>query len=139
MRLTVRSAFVAMSILASVSAAGAQSDPSLRTPPPAMGQNAPPPPVFASPPPVTVKDGFTYAVLGDISLVRPVTQLALPEFDKVLQIVRNADFALANQEGTAFHTATKRFAVNEVGAMAPSDSGAAWDIKNMGVRMVTVA
>jgi poly-gamma-glutamate synthesis protein (capsule biosynthesis protein) len=104
-----------------------------------MGPNAPPPPVFASPPPVTVKDGFTYAVLGDIALVRPVTQLGLPELDKVLQIVRNADFALGNQEGTAFHTATKRFAVNETGAMFPSDSSAAWDIKNMGVRMVTVA
>jgi poly-gamma-glutamate synthesis protein (capsule biosynthesis protein) len=88
---------------------------------------------------VTVKDGFVYAVLGDISLVRPVTQLGLPEFEKVLQIVKNADFALANEEGTAFHTATKRFAVNEIGAMAPSDSSAAWDIKNMGVRMVTVA
>jgi poly-gamma-glutamate synthesis protein (capsule biosynthesis protein) len=104
-----------------------------------MGPNAPPPPVFASPPQVTVKDGVTYAVLGDIALVRPVTQLGLPELDKVLQIVRNADFALGNQEGTAFHTATKRFAVNETGAMFPSDSSAAWDIKNMGVRMVTVA
>ena len=30
--------------------------------------------VFPSPPPVTVKDGFTYAVLGDISQVHPVTQ-----------------------------------------------------------------
>jgi poly-gamma-glutamate synthesis protein (capsule biosynthesis protein) len=139
MRFRIRFAFVAMSMLASVNAAAAQSDPSLRTPPPATGQNALPPPVFASPPPVTVKDGFTYAVLGDISLVRPVTQLGLPDFEKVLQVVRNADFALANQEGTAFHTATKRFAVNEIGAMAPSDSSAAWDIKNMGVRMVTVA
>jgi poly-gamma-glutamate capsule biosynthesis protein CapA/YwtB (metallophosphatase superfamily) len=139
MRFTVRSALVAMSILASTTGASAQSDPSLRTPPPATGQNAAPPPVFASPPPVTVKDGFTYAVLGDISLVRPVTQLGLPDFEKVLGVVKNSDFALANQEGTAFHTATKKFAVNEVGAMAPSDSSAAWDIKNMGVRMVTVA
>src|SRR5690349_993064 len=86
MRFTISSVFVAMGLLASTSAAGAQSDPSLRTPPPATGQNAPPPPVFASPPPVTVKDGFVYAVLGDISLVRPVTQLGLPEFEKVLRI-----------------------------------------------------
>src|SRR5689334_21435352 len=137
-RISARSASVAM-ILASVSVAGAQSDPSLRTPPPATGQNAGPAPVFASPPPVTVKDGFTYAVLGDISLVRPVTQLGLPDFDKVLQVVRSSDFALANMEGTAFNTATKKYAVNETGAMFPSDSLAPWDIKNMGVRMVTVA
>jgi len=128
-----------MSVLASISVAEAQSDPSLRTPPPATGPNAGPLPVFASPPPVTVKDGFTYAVLGDISLVRPVTQLALPDFEKVLAVVRSADFALANMEGTAFNTATKKYAVNELGAMFPTDSSAPWDIKNMGVRMVTVA
>jgi poly-gamma-glutamate synthesis protein (capsule biosynthesis protein) len=88
---------------------------------------------------VTVKDGFTYAVLGDISLVRPVTKIGLPDFDKVLQVVKNADFSLANMEGTAFNTATQKFAVNETGAMFPTDSSAPWDIKNMGVRMVTVA
>ena len=104
-----------------------------------MGQNAGPPPVFASPPPVTVRDGFTYAVLGDISEVRPVTNRGLADFDKVLQVVKSADFSLANMEGTAFNPATKKFAVNETGAMFPTDSSAPWDIKKMGVRMVTVA
>ena len=37
-----------------------------------------------TPPPATVKDGFVYAVLGDIAQVGPVTQLKLPEFEKVL-------------------------------------------------------
>ena len=53
----------------------------------------------------------------------------------MLRIVRGADFALANQEGAAFAGAAKRFAVNETGAMFPSDTMAPWDIKNMGVRM----
>jgi poly-gamma-glutamate synthesis protein (capsule biosynthesis protein) len=95
--------------------------------------------VFASPPPATVKDGFVYAVLGDISQVGAVTRLSLPEFEKVLSIVRGADFSLANQEGVAFFEPSKRFAVNETGAMFPSDTTAPWDIKNMGVKMVTVA
>ena len=130
---------MAVSILLIGRVLAAQSDPSLRTPAPVMGQNAPPAPVFASPPPVGVKDGFTYAVLGDISLVKPVTKRGLADFDKVLQIVKNADFSLANMEGTAFNTATRKFAVNETGAMFPTDSSAPWDIKDMGVRMVTVA
>jgi poly-gamma-glutamate synthesis protein (capsule biosynthesis protein) len=115
----------------------AQSDPALRTQPP-TAQTAASSLVFASPPPVTVKDGFTYAVLGDLAQVGPVTQLALPDFEKVLRIVRGADFSLANQEGVAFHVATKQFPVNDVGAMFPSDSSAPFDIKNMGVRMLSV-
>src|SRR5262249_22517551 len=38
-----------------------------------------------------------------------------------------------------FSGASKRFAVNETGAMFPMDSTGPWDIRNMGVRMVTVA
>jgi len=86
-----------------------------------------------------VKDGFTYAVLGDIAQVGPVSQLPLPGFEKVLRIVRGADFALANQEGTAFDVASKRFAVNELGALYPSDTTVPWDIKSMGVRMLSAA
>ena len=118
--------------------AEAQSDPALRSPPP-TAQTTAASLVFPSPPPVTVKDGFTYAVLGDIAQVGPVTQLGLPEFDNVLKIVRDADFSLANQEGVAFFGPSKRFAVNETGAMFPSDTSAAADMKNMGVRMVSAA
>ncbi|HEY4302926.1 MAG TPA: CapA family protein [Gemmatimonadaceae bacterium] len=110
----------------------------MRTAPPS-GQTTVQSLVFQAPPKATVKDGFTYAVLGDISQVKPVADLGLPEFESVLTIVRDADFALANQEGPAFHTATKRFAVNETGAMFPEDTTAPWDIKKMGVDMVTVA
>lgn len=138
MRVTPSIALVAAFALSAPDAA-AQSDPALRTPPPATGANAQPAPVFASPPPVTVKDGFVYAVLGDIAQVGPVTRLQLPEFEKILRIVRGADFSLANQEGVAFFGTGNRFPVNETGAMFPSDSSAPWDIKNMGVKMVSVA
>src|SRR6185369_17685486 len=114
MRLASRAAAVALIALGIGRAATAQSDPALRTPPPTQ-QTTAASLVFASPPPATVKDRFTYAVLGDIAQVGPVTQLQLPEFEKVLRIVRGADFALANQEGTAFDVTSKRFPVNDVG------------------------
>jgi len=139
MRVTSSIALLFSGLALSAGAAAAQSDPALRTPPPATGANAQPAPVFASPPPASVKDGFVYAVLGDIAQVGPVTRLQLPEFEKVLSVVRGADFALANQEGVAFFGTGNRFPVNETGAMFPSDSGAPWDIKNMGVKMVSVA
>ena len=139
MRSTIRAASLATVFLAVGQAASGKSDPALRNPPPAGGQPNPASLVFPSPPPATVKDGFTYAVLGDIAQVGPVTQLPLPEFEKVLRIVRSADFALGNQEGSAFNNAVKRFAVNDQGAMFPSDTSAARDIRNMGVRMLSVA
>src|SRR5439155_11795439 len=138
---SVRAATLAVSCLALTRVVGAQSDPALRNPPPAGGaaQATAASLIFPSPPPATVKDGFTYAVLGDIAQVGPVTQLPLPEFERVLRIVRGADFALANQEGTAFDVASKRFAVNELGALYPSDTTVPWDIKSMGVRMLSAA
>jgi poly-gamma-glutamate synthesis protein (capsule biosynthesis protein) len=142
MWIAIRAAALVVMAAASTSSAVAQSDPALRTPPPAGGRGGEPTAaslVFPTPPPATVKDGFVYAVLGDIAQVGPVTQLPLPEFEKVLRIVRGADFSLANQEGTAFDVAAKKFAVNEVGALFPSDTTAVWDIKNMGVRMLSAA
>jgi poly-gamma-glutamate synthesis protein (capsule biosynthesis protein) len=124
--------------IASAQVAGAQSTPPLRSPSPTQ-QTSIAALTFSTPPRAGVADGFVYAVLGDISQVRPVTGLGLPEFDEVLKVVRGADFVLANQEGPAFHTATKPFAVNETGAMFPQDTTAPWDIRNMGVHMVTVA
>jgi poly-gamma-glutamate capsule biosynthesis protein CapA/YwtB (metallophosphatase superfamily) len=124
--------------LTSAHAIGAQSDPALRTPPP-TAQMTPASLSYPSPPPATVKDGFVYAVLGDISQVRPVTGLGIKEFDDVLRVVKAADFVMANQEGPAFHVGSKKFAVNETGAMMPSDTTAAWDIKNMGVHMLSMA
>jgi len=136
---TTRAASLAIAAIALTRQIGAQSAPSLRAQSAPNAQTDPASLVFPTPPPATVKDGFTYAVLGDIAQVGPVTGLNLPEFDNVLRIVRNADFALANQEGAAFAGASKRFAVNETGAMFPSDTSAPWDIKNMGVRMLSVA
>ncbi len=138
MKLAVRTASVAVLSIALARAVGAQSDPALRSPPP-TAQTTAASLVFASPPRATVKDGFVYAVLGDISQVRPVTGLGVRAFDDVLRIVRGADFVLANQEGPAFNVQTKRFAVNETGAMLPSDTTAPWDIKNMGVHILTMA
>src|ERR1043166_539688 len=136
MHFTVRA--TALVVISTAATADAQSDPALRTQPQPVQANAGSL-VLPTPPPATVKDGFTYAVLGDISQVGPVTQLPLPEFEKVLRIVKAADFALANQEGTAFDVTSKRFAVNDQGALYPSDTTVPWDIKNMGVRMLSAA
>ena len=66
-----------------------------------------------------------------------MTQLNLPDFDNVLRIVRGADFASPTRRA-AFAGAAKRFAVNDRRDV-PVDTMAPWDIKNMGVRMLTVA
>jgi poly-gamma-glutamate capsule biosynthesis protein CapA/YwtB (metallophosphatase superfamily) len=142
MLVTVRRTHLAMPFaivsIALTRAVGAQSDPALRAQAP-TAQTSAASLVFAAPPRATVKDGFVYAVLGDISQLGPVTGRGLAEFNKVLAVVRGADFSLANQEGTAFFGPATRFPVNETGAMFPSDSGAGQDIKNMGVRMLSVA
>lgn len=138
MNLAVRAGALSVVSIALPQAIGAQSDPALRTPPP-TAQTTVESLMFATPPKATVKDGFVYAVLGDISQVRPVTGLGVKEFDEVLRVVRGADFVLANQEGPAFHVQTKKFGVNEAGAMLPSDTTAPYDIKNMGVHMLSQA
>lgn len=138
MQFPVRVTALGVLMMASARAVDAQSDPALRTPPPTP-QTTAASFVFPSPPRATVKDGFVYALLGDISQTRPVTGLGVPELDSVLRVVRGADFVLANQEGPSFDVQTKKFAVNETGAMFPMDTTAAWDMKNMGVHMVTVA
>lgn len=138
MNLAVRAASLAAISIAASHTLGAQSDPALRSPPP-TAQTTTASLVYPSPPRATVKDGFVYALLGDISQVRPVTGLGVKSLDEVLGIVRRADFVLANQEGPAFNVQTKRFAVNETGAMMVSDTTAPWDIKNMGVHMLTMA
>lgn len=138
MKPAVRAATLSMLAIAGAQTARALSDPALRSPPP-TAQTTKESLVFPTPPRVTVQDGFVYAVLGDISQVRPVTGLGVPALDEVLRVVRGADFALANQEGPAFNVQTRKFAVNETGAMLPSDTTAPWDIRNMGVRMLSMA
>ena len=149
MLLTIRAASLGVICLALTQTAGAQSDPSLRAQPQEGrsgggggggrqgGPNSLAAFFFPSPPPATVKDGFTYALLGDISQVGPVAQPPAAPFEKVLQIVRRADFVLANQEGTAFDY--KSMPWIQGSGMFPMDSGAPRDIKAMGVQMVTVA
>ncbi|HVT38656.1 MAG TPA: hypothetical protein VHE78_06420, partial [Gemmatimonadaceae bacterium] len=80
LHLAAGAASLAVISIACARAASAQSDPALRSPAP-TAQTTIASLVFPSPPPATVKDGFVYAVLGDISQVRPVTGLALPEFE----------------------------------------------------------
>ena len=138
MLVPVRAARLAIISIALARVAGAQSDPAVRAPAP-TAQTPATSLVFAAPAKATVKDGFVYAVLGDISQVKPVTGLGVASLDAVLKVVKSADFALANQEGPAFDVQTRKFAVNETGAMFPQDTTAPWDIKNMGVHMVTVA
>lgn len=137
-----RAAALAVVFLALGRPAGAQSEPSLRAQPqqagaPGVGQSAPAAFFFDSPPQATVKDGFTFAPLGDISQVGPVTQLAVAPAERVFEFVRRMDFALANQEGTSFDIRSNPWI--EGRGMFPMDSAASWDMKNMGVDMVTLA
>src|SRR4029079_6055140 len=71
MCLTMRAASLAIVSIALTRPAVAQSDPALRAPAP-TAQTDRAALVFAAPPPATVKDGFTYAVMGDIAQVGPV-------------------------------------------------------------------
>src|SRR5690349_10450783 len=69
--------------------------------------------LLPAPVPATVKDGFTLVTLGDLLYWRPVRAQVDSGMEQALRIVRAADFATANHEGTFFDLRAKRIAPRE--------------------------
>ncbi|HEY8176118.1 MAG TPA: CapA family protein [Gemmatimonadaceae bacterium] len=94
--------------------------------------------LLPAPVPATVRDGFRLVTLGDLLYWRPVRQQIDSGMEAALRIVRSADFATANLEGTFFDLRTKRISPQGGGLMAGAPE-LAEDIKNLGVRLVSKA
>jgi poly-gamma-glutamate capsule biosynthesis protein CapA/YwtB (metallophosphatase superfamily) len=95
--------------------------------------------LLPAPVPATVKDGFRLVTLGDLLYWRPVRAQIDSGMDAALRIVRDADFATANLEGTFFDLRTKRIAPREGGILMVGAPNLADDIKHLGVRLVSKA
>jgi poly-gamma-glutamate capsule biosynthesis protein CapA/YwtB (metallophosphatase superfamily) len=81
-----------------------------------------------------IKEPFTFAGVGDIIIRHPIGQLQDPNFQGLVQHVRDADVAFANMEGTLLDFDTFP---NPIGGGAPK--GALADIKSMGIRIMGTA
>jgi poly-gamma-glutamate capsule biosynthesis protein CapA/YwtB (metallophosphatase superfamily) len=81
-----------------------------------------------------IKEPFTFAGVGDIIIRHPMAQLADPNFQNLVQHLRDADVAFANMEGTLLDF--DNFP-NPIGGGAPK--GALLDIKAMGIRVMSTA
>ena len=95
--------------------------------------------LLPAPVPATVKDGFRLVTLGDLLYWRPVRAQIDSGMEAALRIVRDADFATANLEGTFFDLRTKRIPPREGGILMVGAPELAEDIKNLGVRLVSKA
>src|SRR5580704_7331130 len=97
--------------------------------------------LLPAPLPATVRDGFTLVTLGDLLYWRPVRAQIDSAMDGALRLVREADFATANHEGTFFDLHTKRIPPSGApgGALMVGSPDLAYDIKNLGVRLVSKA
>src|SRR5215831_2364634 len=62
----------------------------------------------ASPKPVSTAGEFTVTSVGDVICARPVAANTGPELQKLFDVVRAADVAIGNQEGTFFDSKTFR-------------------------------
>jgi poly-gamma-glutamate capsule biosynthesis protein CapA/YwtB (metallophosphatase superfamily) len=92
--------------------------------------------------PLPIKDGFVFAVGGDLlGPYHPVTQLNDPGFAQLVRILRSADAGFANQEGSIFDLATfPGYMAAENGGGTPLSSRAvARDLRAMGITMVSKA
>ena len=94
--------------------------------------------LLPAPVPAAVKDGFRLVTLGDLLYWRPVKPQIDSGMESALRLVRGADFATANLEGTFFDLRNKRIAPTGGGLMAGAPD-LADDIKNLGVRLVSRA
>jgi len=94
--------------------------------------------LLPAPVPATVKDGFTLVTLGDLLYWRPVRAQIDSGMEQALRLVRAADFATANHEGTFFDLHSKRIAPRD-GSLMAGPPEMAQDIKNLGVRLVSKA
>ena len=95
--------------------------------------------LLPQPLPATVKDGFRLVTLGDLLYWRPVRAQIDSGMDAALRIVRDADFATANLEGTFFDIRTNHIPPHENGILMPGSPDLGEDIKNLGVRLVSKA
>jgi poly-gamma-glutamate synthesis protein (capsule biosynthesis protein) len=95
--------------------------------------------LLPAPVPAPVKDGVRLVTLGDLLYWRPVRAQIDSGMEAALRIVRDADFATANLEGTFFDLRTKRIAPREGGILMAGAPDLAEDIKNLGVRLVSKA
>jgi poly-gamma-glutamate capsule biosynthesis protein CapA/YwtB (metallophosphatase superfamily) len=81
-----------------------------------------------------IKEPFTFAGVGDIIIRHPIAQLADPNFQGLVQHLRDADISFANMEGTLLDF--DNFP-NPIGGGAPKAALA--DIKAMGIRIMSTA
>ena len=81
-----------------------------------------------------IKEPFTFAGVGDIIIRHPIAQLADPNFQRLIQHLRDADISFANMEGTLLDF--DNFP-NPIGGGAPKAALA--DIKAMGIRIMSTA
>ena len=95
--------------------------------------------LLPAPVPATVKDGFRLVTLGDLLYWRPVRSQIDSAMEGALRLVRDADFATANHEGTFFDLRTKRIPPRESSVLMAGPPEMAADIKNLGVRFVSKA
>jgi len=95
--------------------------------------------LLPAPVPATVKDGFTLVTLGDLLYWRPVRQQIDSAMDQALRLVRSADLATANHEGTFFDLRSKRIPPSGGGILMAGPPELVNDIKNLGVRLVSKA
>jgi poly-gamma-glutamate capsule biosynthesis protein CapA/YwtB (metallophosphatase superfamily) len=97
--------------------------------------------LLPAPLPATVKDGFKLVTLGDLLYWRPVRSQIDSAMESALRLVRDADFATANHEGTFFDIHTKRIPPSGAsgGALMVGSPDLAQDIKNLGVGFVSKA
>jgi poly-gamma-glutamate capsule biosynthesis protein CapA/YwtB (metallophosphatase superfamily) len=96
----------------------------------------------ATPLPTTVKDGFSFASVGDlIGPGRPFGGLKDPELERVAAIIRAADAASGNNEGAIFDLSTfKGYPSAQNGGGNPlSPSAVAHDLKAMGFDFLSKA
>lgn len=89
----------------------------------------------------TIASGFTVAAVGDLIIARPESTDTNPEFQAQMRILRDADVAFGNFEGTAID-------IRHFGGSPQAESGGAWlvaapsvpaDLKKMGFSMMNRA
>jgi poly-gamma-glutamate synthesis protein (capsule biosynthesis protein) len=90
------------------------------------------------PRPASVKGRFTIISVGDLLYTAPQNGNGDPDMQKVLEIVRSGDVAIANQEGMAFDL--KTFTGSAFGpGQVYGEPGLARDYRAMGIDMVSTA
>ena len=89
----------------------------------------------------SIANGFTLAAVGDLILNQPESRLQSPRFQAALRILRHADAAFGNFEGSAIRLSRfKGYPAAENGGAWLIDSPAVpGDIKKMGIGLVSRA